>query len=271
MRGPFFFSFFFIFFIFFIFSFFSFFLFTFFHFSSFFLFFHIFIFSFLKFFPFFHFFHFVLLFIFFHFSFFFIFIFLHFDFCHFFIFSFFFSCFSSPVPSWAPPGLSKNNAFYYENLDFKARIWVREEERKKKRKKERKKKKEERADRDRSPSTIARTGPFCYSRAWELTPTIIYTTRQSAPVRTEGVLLIWQSSEKTCPDHRCSCGGLMERRKWPTASCVSSSIHGVGRGTRDYGCQRSRTGKGTESQVTIKVVGACGRNVDVCDTTTTVT
>ena len=30
------------------------------------------------------------------------------------------------------------------------------------------------------------------------------------------VLLIWQSSEKTCPDHRCSCGGLMERRKWPT-------------------------------------------------------
>ena len=35
---------------------------------------------------------------------------------------------------------------------------------------------------------------------------MIYTTRQSAPVRSEGVLLIWQSSEKTCPDHRCSCG-----------------------------------------------------------------
>ena len=46
--------------------------------------------------------------------------------------------------------------------------------------------------------------------------TIIYTTSQPAPVRTEGLLLIWQSSEKTRPDHRCSCGGLMERRKWPT-------------------------------------------------------
>ena len=30
-----------------------------------------------------------------------------------------------------PPGLPQNIAFYYENLDFKARIWVREEERKK--------------------------------------------------------------------------------------------------------------------------------------------
>ena len=36
---------------------------------------------------------------------------------------------------------------------------------------ERKKKKEESADKNRSPSTIARTGPFCYSRAWKpLTP-----------------------------------------------------------------------------------------------------
>ena len=35
-----------------------------------------------------------------------------------------------------------------------------------------KKKKEERADRNRSLSTIARTGPFRYSRAWKpLTPT----------------------------------------------------------------------------------------------------
>ena len=36
-----------------------------------------------------------------------------------------------------------------------------------------------------------------------------------------------------------------------------------------YGCQTSRktrAGKGTESQVTIKVAGACGRNVDTCDT-----
>ena len=42
--------------------------------------------------------------------------------------------------------------------------------REKKKKEERKK--EERADRNRSPSTVARTGPFCCSRAWKpLTPT----------------------------------------------------------------------------------------------------
>ena len=29
--------------------------------------------------------------------------------------------------------------------------------------------------------------------------------------------------------------------------------------------RKARTGKGTESQVTIKVAEACGRNVDVCD------
>ena len=51
---------------------------------------------------------------------------------------------------------------------------------------------------------------------FETAITIIYTTRQSVPMRTEKVLLIWHSSEKTCPDHRCSCGGLMEKRKWPT-------------------------------------------------------
>ena len=48
------------------------------------------------------------------------------------------------------------------------------------------------------------------------TATIIYITRHAVPVRTERVLLIWQSCEKTCPNHRCSCGGLMEKRKWPT-------------------------------------------------------
>ena len=46
--------------------------------------------------------------------------------------------------------------------------------------------------------------------------TTTYTMKQSAPVRTGGVLLIWQLSEKTYPDDRCSCGGLMERRKWQT-------------------------------------------------------
>ena len=45
---------------------------------------------------------------------------------------------------------------------------------------------------------------------------ITCTTQQSAPVRTEGVLLIWQLFGKTYPDHRCSCGGLMGRRKWQT-------------------------------------------------------
>ena len=59
--------------------------------------------------------------------------------------------------------------FPARNLNFKARFWVREEERKKK--EERRRKKKERADRNRSPSRIARIGPFCYSRAWKpLTP-----------------------------------------------------------------------------------------------------
>ena len=42
------------------------------------------------------------------------------------------------------------------------------EKRKKKKEKEKEKKqKVERADRNKSPSTIARTGRFCYSRAWK--------------------------------------------------------------------------------------------------------
>ena len=44
----------------------------------------------------------------------------------------------------------------------------------------------------------------------------MYTTKQSAPVRIGGVLLIWPLSERTFPDHRCSCGGLMEGRKRQT-------------------------------------------------------
>ena len=120
---------------------------------------------------------------------------------------------------------------------------------------------------------------MCHPSFWSLiqrTFTIIYTTKQLAPMRTGGVLLIWQLSEKTYPVHRCTCCGLMERRKLTELhgdgdllrAGVPSSIHGVGRSTRDYGCQTSRktrTGKGTESQVTIKVAGACGRNIDACD------
>ena len=48
--------------------------------------------------------------------------------------------------------IPKNIAFSHKNLNFKARFWVREERRKTK--------KEERADRNRSLSTIACTGPF---------------------------------------------------------------------------------------------------------------
>ena len=111
----------------------------------------------------------------------FFFIFHVFQFFHFFNFFVFFfpvfSIFSLPEAlPWAPLGSSKNIAFSYENLNFKAQIWVREEARKKERKKKKKKKKkkeEERADRNSSPSTIARTGPFCYSRAWKpLTPIV---------------------------------------------------------------------------------------------------
>ena len=43
-----------------------------------------------------------------------------------------------------------------------------------------------------------------------------HRTKQSAPVRTGEVPLIWQIFGKTYPDHRCSCGGVMERRKWQT-------------------------------------------------------
>ena len=48
-----------------------------------------------------------------------------------------------------------------------------EEEGRKKKEEERKKKKEKRADRNKSPSRIARKRTFCYSRAWKppLTPT----------------------------------------------------------------------------------------------------
>ena len=83
-------------------------------------------------------------------------------FFRFFFFFIFFSFFSPPPP--APPGLagspSINIASFDQSLNFKARLWVREE-----RKKKEEEKKEERADRNRPPSAIARTGTFCHSRA----------------------------------------------------------------------------------------------------------
>ena len=107
-----------------------------------------------------------------------------------------------------------------------------------------------------------------------------FTQRNNRPQWGEGVLLFWQWSEKTYPDQGCSCGGLMEKRKWqtpwpssrwwrPATGYAPPSIHGVGRSPWDHGCQTSRkerAWKGTESQVTIEVAGACGRNVDTCDT-----
>ena len=88
------------------------------------------------------------------------------------------------------------------------------------------------------------------------------------------MLLIWQSSEKTCPDHRCSCGKAQ-------GADALTELHGdgdlLGAVCRQAFTllveapeimaairQEKRAGKGTESQVTIKVAGACGRNVDAC-------
>ena len=99
--------------------------------------------------PFFHFFHF---FIFFQFFMFFIFFFVFFLF---FLFSF---IFPPLAPPRAPPKTS-----------------LRE-----KKKKEERRKKKERADRNRSPSTFARTGHFCYSRAWKpLTPVIVESSHRN--------------------------------------------------------------------------------------------
>ena len=100
---------------------------------------------------------------FFHFS---LFIFHYLKNCFSFFLSFFFlSCFSYFfIFSPCSRASLKHRFFLPQNLHFKARFLVREEERRKK--------KEERADRNRSPSTIARTGTFVFSRAWNsLTPT----------------------------------------------------------------------------------------------------
>ena len=93
----------------------------------------------------------------------FFFIYLHFFIISFFfIFSFslfsifsFFSCFPRRVPPRTHPGLPKNIAFYNENLDFMARIWVREE----------RKKKEERIRKKNAPTE---TGPLPQSHAQDL-------------------------------------------------------------------------------------------------------
>ena len=82
------------------------------------------------------------------------------SFFHFSIFNFSFFVVSFISLPRGPSGLPLEHRFFLQNLDFKQRFWVTEEE-------ERKKKKEERADRNRSPSTVARTRTFCYSRAWK--------------------------------------------------------------------------------------------------------
>ena len=71
-----------------------------------------------------------------------------------------------------------------------------------KKKEKRRKKKEERADRNKSPSTIARTGTFCCSRAWNPHSDLQYVTSHSPtlpPIRSpsEDGLTIWQVSSST--------------------------------------------------------------------------
>ena len=104
------------------------------------------------------------------------------SFFHFFIFSFFFfSFFSSPVPPPGPPppppGLPKNIVLYYENLDFKARIWVREEERKK--------------ERRRKKNAPTETGPLPQSHAQDL---FVIRVRGTPSLRLMG--FVWTTQKK---------------------------------------------------------------------------
>ena len=74
----------------------------------------------------------------------------------------FWGLFSAFSPSWVPPGhlrTQENIAFSRKNPNFKARFWVRRMNQEKGRKKE-----EGCANRNKFPSTIARTGTFCSSR-----------------------------------------------------------------------------------------------------------
>ena len=99
----------------------------------------------------------------------------------FFFFFSFFSFFHFLPPSSGPSHFPKHR-FFCNNLNFKARFWVTEERRKK----------EERADRNRSPSPIARTGTFCYSRAWKpLTPTELSSRLSSMARAWASVSWLW--------------------------------------------------------------------------------
>ena len=67
-----------------------------------------------------------------------------------------------------------------------SRLKQQQQEQQQQQEKEEEEEEEERADRNRSPSTIARTGPFCCSRAWEpLTP-----TKESCPKESTGLNLM---------------------------------------------------------------------------------
>ena len=114
-------------------------------------------------------------FIIFHFSFLFIFIFSLF---HFFVF---FHVFPPRDPSGPlPPGLSQNIDFYYENLDFKARIWVREE-RKKRKEKKRKKKEKKRKEKKKKERTKERKNERTKERKNERTKE---RRKKNAPTKT---------------------------------------------------------------------------------------
>ena len=77
--------------------------------------------------------------------------------------------------------------------------------------------KEERADRNRSPSTIARTGPFCYSRAWKpLTPTTgpgeendRRVLLNSVPVHSNRVSVKPNSASHRSPSRQMACLALL--------------------------------------------------------------
>ena len=132
-----------------------------------------------------------------------------FQFFYFSFFRFLFSCFFFHSPRGPPQAtpLPKTSLVSYQNLNFKARFWVR------RRRKEERRKKKERADRNRSPSTIARTRTVFYSRAWKL-PSLRRNTfhliQQQPPEQVLG-----------CPgsQFRCNPHQLLELRQ------ARSSLH----------------------------------------------
>ena len=88
----------------------------------------------------------------------------------FFFFSFFFFLFSfppSPSPSRGPSSRGPRNIVFLAKILILRHESERRKKKEERKKKEKKREERERADRNRSRSTIARTGPFWQSRAWK--------------------------------------------------------------------------------------------------------